>query len=109
MKQADYKIREGLIALMCVGDTIFHLHGQDETSNYPMKVIRTCKILEVHDDKIKVLDRTDNPYYRSKSVIDEYDGKLYIWDAIGWYGPNTYEKRLEKLARVINAKDMLHW
>jgi uncharacterized protein YjcR len=109
MTQADYKVREALIALMCVGDKIFHLHGQDEESNYPMKVIRTCKILEIHDNMIKVIDRTNSPYFVKKEFIDEHDGKLYIWNAMGWYGANTYEKRIAKMDRLIDSPSILRW
>jgi hypothetical protein len=109
MTQADYKIREGLIALMCVGDTIFHLHGEDETSNYHLKVVRTCTILEIHETTIKVIDTTDNPYVVDINLIDEYNGYLYIWTATGWYGSNNYERRLEKMDRILKSADLLWW
>jgi hypothetical protein len=109
MTQEDYKIREGMIALMCVGDKILHLHGDDETSNYPLKVVRTCTILEIHEKNIKVVDATDAPYIADINLIDEYKGQLYIWNATGWYGKNQYEKRLEKMNRILKSHDMLWW
>lgn len=114
MTQADCKIREGLLALMCVGDNIYHLNtnsnGDITTMNGPyLNVIRTCTITEiVSKTKIRIQSKTGF-FYQDTKWIDEYEGELYIWNARGWYFENNYEKRLEKMANVIKAKDTLHW
>jgi hypothetical protein len=129
MTQQDYKIREGLIALMCVGDPIYHLgtnsyndlihHSPNQT--YTMKefhnphrnghinTVRKYIIAEILEDKILCRTiRTINhaSFWQEINMIDEYNGELYIWNAEGWYGENEYEKRLERLALILDSPNL---
>jgi hypothetical protein len=104
MKRDDYKIREGLIALMCVGDTIRHLNIQQYLYNNSIRDYEECNIVSTY--KIFYIDRNRIgigthrlEFFVKKRMIDEYKGQLYIWNAQGWYSSDTYEL---KIARLIN-------
>jgi hypothetical protein len=116
MTQEDYKIREGLIALMCVGDPIRNLdtemidarrHGRlPKGTAYDLtNIVSVYTITEIYKEQnaIKICNPF-NEFYQSMSMIDEYNGHLYIWNADLKYGENEYEKRMEKLISLLESK-----
>jgi hypothetical protein len=99
-------IRDGLIALLCVGDKIFHLyHGlgyydhKKEKFTTPYK-IKQCTIIEVNDSTIRILTPLGYDSTHSINMIDVYKGQLYIWDAAR---PYDYTLRVEKMIELIEA------
>jgi hypothetical protein len=108
MTQADYKIREALIALMCVGDYIFYLATNQADINIRTNlqteyhVITTHRILEISDNQIRVGTRYAG-FLQNKNMIDEYQGRLYIWNMQNWFDPNHHELRIAKMAEYIES------
>jgi hypothetical protein len=109
MTQQDYKIREALIALLCVGDTIYHLatNQSDYNANTQQHnhyhLITNYIISEIiSNKKIRVGSRWSG-FIQDLSMVDEYNGKLYIWNIQGWYAPNKYELRVQRMKEYIES------
>jgi hypothetical protein len=116
MTQADYKIREALIALLCVGDDIqilttnvnhFDIH---QKVHRKVNMIETFTITKVLENKVElVVKRYSEHSYFSQDFyhLDEYKGRLIGWNIMGWYQDNEYEKRIKKLVEAIESKDTI--
>jgi hypothetical protein len=112
MTQEDYKIREGLIALLCVGDPFNVLYTNVSHFNINSKLHVTVNIVEtftinaIGEKEIELISHVapDNGCFnQSLYFADEYNGQLFGWSTMGWYQDNEYEKRIERLVKAIES------
>jgi hypothetical protein len=109
MTQQDYEIREALIALLCVGDKIHHLATNQSNYNAVTQLHNHYHLLTTYiiteilpNQKIRVGGKYSG-FIQTLDMVDEYKGKLYIWNVQGWYSPNKYELRLSRLAEYLES------
>jgi hypothetical protein len=103
MTQEENKIREGLVALLCVGDTIKHL-GVGVVSSYITDVIREDTVIQILDENMLRMRAYGGAIYlQSLDSIDEYNGELYIFNDNGKYYHDDYDERMKRLIRIINS------
>jgi hypothetical protein len=110
---AEYEIiREGLIALLSVGDKINYLYDgigfrDDETGKYiPEYRVMRCTITKIIGyGKIAILTTHGPNTIRYTKMIDVYKGELYLHD-IGQ--PEDRDKRLARLTRMLEAKETVY-
>jgi hypothetical protein len=111
MYQEDYLNRTILLAMLSVGDVIYHV--SENCRNYNIKadkhdylnIINTFIVTKApfqtkHGLTIEIKN-TFGLYNQQLSRIDEYEGKLYAWNKNGWYYDYEYEKRIERLIEII--------
>jgi hypothetical protein len=103
MTQEENKIREGLIALICVGDRIKHV-GMGVISSYITDVIREDTVIQILDDNmLRMRTRGGVIYLQSLYFIDEYNGELYIFNDTGVHHNIDYDERIDMLTSIINS------
>jgi hypothetical protein len=110
VKDEDKLIREGLLALMCVGDLINVVYstlgwdnGNQAAKNY--NVVRKCPIKTVKEESIEVwLSKQNTRWYRT-NYIGAYKGSLYAWDLSHRYDGLTYDERMDQIIEIIKSED----
>jgi hypothetical protein len=83
----------------------FHNPHRDGLVN----TVRKYFVEEIIEGKIlcrSIRSTIRDNFWQEISMIDEHNGELYIWNAEGWYGENEYEKRLEKLALILDSHNL---
>jgi hypothetical protein len=105
-------IREGLIALMCVGDRIFYIyHGlgsfNQETQQFDTTIkVKKCTITEIIDDGCAIKMVTESSYtsIQHTNMMDIYKGQLYIWNESK---PTDRLARASKIASIMEHPDTM--
>lgn len=110
MTQEYEDLREGLLALLCVGDEINYLHSgmagynQATHSKEPYHTLLRYRVTDViSNDMIKI----ESFGYTSTvfpSSIEVYDGELYIWSNAAYASFSTREEKVAKMSKIIEAK-----
>jgi hypothetical protein len=99
------EIREALLSLLCVGDTINYIHSHRDgmdTQFKPYNTILKYRIVEVFEKAIRI----ENFGYIStvlRPTIEQYKGELYIWNNANSHAYTDREKRIEELIKVIES------
>jgi hypothetical protein len=92
-------IRNGLLALLCVGDKINYIaFGHNQRYN----IIYQYLITYVEEVIIRIQD--DLGYFHNiyKSTIEHYNGELYIWQGMST-PPYRSQKRIKELAKIVES------
>jgi hypothetical protein len=116
MDEEEYKmLREGLIALLCVGDKLNRIrpvngYNHKDKTHFTYYMITRCTIIDFeNEDVIRISDyhNTGNPSrIEYKSKIDEYNGQLYIWDT---QLTDYYDRRKELTKRIEADETRYEW
>jgi hypothetical protein len=94
-------IREALIALLCVGDSINYLH---HSLGLGIMVTRHT-VIEITDEFIKLADYRFSVY--KFSTIEQYKGELYVWcEENGSYSYRTIP-RILRMIELIKSSDTI--
>lgn len=116
MKQEDDKIRECLIALLCVGDTIRHLSTNRPaytidtlgTQAKPLNIIAEYKIAAIRDNNNIRIRTSSVEFDQDINDIHQHEGILYVCNTLNWYGDDEYERFLAELALFIQSAYTIH-
>jgi hypothetical protein len=109
-KKSKYAIiKEGLLALMCVGDTIHHVRSCLSSNSWSKEAkayheVFTYTIAEIEEDNIVIsyCNSSTRVYFDS---IHVNNGMLYIWrPPLKYYTVNEDDK-IEMLAEILTSKD----
>jgi hypothetical protein len=95
------QIREGLIALMCVGSTVNYI------VNTPSgKITRECEVLSVRE-KDFVIQKPGYPSYLyctfQYKALEHFNGELFIWEDLQC----SREEKLAKIAKVSKYRNRI--
>jgi hypothetical protein len=88
-------IREGLIALLCVGDPVRYLHSGVNTNC----IITTQYIGEIVGDTFSL---SNGMIWHNFEEIEYYNGMLYVWGSWTAAYPFRSSKRYKKLVSMAN-------
>jgi hypothetical protein len=98
MTEEYEQIREGLIAMMCVGDGIFTIHSG---SNGWQHIIARHHVGEIYENSFRVKEYNNGIY--TWREIEYYDGHLYVWNMKPSYYNYRTDKRIKKMIEVIRS------
>jgi hypothetical protein len=118
MTQDYYDMREGLLALLCVGDAIYRIFSSPYSNHYVARgqynysllqsdtycTIREYTVAKIlKNGKIKIRTSGGNESTESTNFIYPYEGRLFIWteDSLSAF---THEERAAKVAEILDAK-----
>jgi hypothetical protein len=113
LNKKDYRhIRDGLVALLCVGDKIYRIratsgYNHREKTHYRYYVIATSIITEIVNSdvfKISAYSGGEPTTVEYTHKIDMYNGELYIWESL----TEGYEERMKELKYRIESEDTRH-
>lgn len=105
------ELKEALIALLCVGDPIYHIfrpigtiwdHKTHGPKSAPYMVLERA-IMEINEGTVKVCSiyTEDQPTVWSFKSMEMYEGKLYLWPAVC----ATHEEKLVRLAEIVKSHE----
>jgi hypothetical protein len=90
MSEEYEKIRETLLSLLCVGDSINYMYYDSRGR------ISICK---------DIVNRIEEKYiftgmwsYAYLDIIEQYEGQLYIWEKYSFY---TREEKIDAMIKII--------
>jgi hypothetical protein len=96
-------IREALLSLICVGDTIYHIFNGFEHPH-----VRPCRVTEIHKDEGTMTIDAGNLGWltvQDYRTIEVYEGIYYIWSAT--HSRDCVE-RLEEIKKILSHKNILY-
>jgi hypothetical protein len=100
------QMREGLLALLCVGDTIKYIHSHRDgmgSQFKPYNIILPYRVVEISENLIKM----ENFGYTStvlRSLIECYEGELYLWNDANSHFYTNRENRIKELIKIIESE-----
>jgi hypothetical protein len=104
LKSEEYEqIREGLIALICIGDKI-KVIVNTLSRRYNNIAIYTVAGF-YNDEKLMMKDELDYKCGLPIKALEVHKGELYSWEINGKHYPYRSAKRINKMIEIIESKD----
>jgi hypothetical protein len=103
MNEEYEQIREGLIALICVGSKI-KVIVNTLSRRYQNIAVYTV-IGFYNDEKLMMKDELDYKCGLPIKALEVYKGELYSWEISGKYYYFRSLKRINKMIEIIESKD----
>jgi hypothetical protein len=104
MDQEYEQIREGLLALMCVGD---HVGLIVSTLSRQYNCLAVYTIEDVLDDKtIIVTDQVGTSFGVKVKSLEVHNGMIYSWEVSPKHYPYRSIARIKKMIEILESKDI---
>lgn len=111
MTQEYELIREGLLALLCVGDKIFRIHPitgafdlkTKEHTRYHTIAESTVIKFDENDNTLQIISNTGFKEWVDKSRIEAYEGRLYAWNFVDRYYETKHEGKVDEMIKIIKS------
>jgi uncharacterized protein (UPF0261 family) len=110
MTQEYEAIREGLLALLCIGDQINYIHsgigGFNRTTgeNEPYHTILRYYVIDVIGPGIIKIGNYGSISTVLPTAIEMYNGELYVWHNSSFTSYPTRKERIAKMTEIIKSK-----
>jgi hypothetical protein len=105
------QIREGLIALICVGDKIHRIYRVRGSYNKYTGVcdiyykVTDNTITHIPDGRSIGLGGSQFRTVQPTELIEHYKGELYFWSALDMYQIHTRAQKLSKMVQILESDD----